>query len=262
MSLVPRTRVARSHAEAYDLWAREFDDPALMANRDAQTTRRKLARVVSGLPLGPDTRVLDVGPGDGELFRQISGRVASCWGVDPSRAAVAKLRQLFPDARNVAFEVGSADAIPFGDGCFDVVVVNSVLQMLPDLAAVESALREMLRVVCAGGLIFVGEMPFRPELSRGVLVHLARKLREFGVRSLARTLAHTYLRPVLRGEPIVLYPAVNLHVTEEEMRMLGLRIGCGVECRRHRELARASLTRNDYWLRASRDGQGRQPARA
>lgn len=262
MSRLPGTRVARSHAEAYDLWAREFDDPALMANRDAQTTRRKLARVVSALPLGPDTRVLDVGPGDGELFRQIASRVATCRGVDPSRAAVEKLRRLFAGARNVAFELGSAGAIPFADGSFDVVVVNSVLQMLPDLAAVESALREMRRVASADGLIFVGEMPFRPELSRGILVHLARKLREFGMRSFARTLAHTYLWPVLRGEPIVLYPAVNLHVPEEEMRMLGLRIGFGVECRRHQELARASLTRNDYWLRAHPDGRERPSARA
>jgi len=247
---MPRRLVARSHAEAYDLWAREFADPALMANRDAETTRRKLARVAAGLPLRPESRVLDIGPGDGALFREIGGRVASCVGVDPSAAAVEKLSRLFADAPNVSFEVGSVEAIPFPDASFDVVVVNSVLQMLPGLAEIERSLGETLRVCRPGGLVFVGELPFRAELTRGILAHLVRKLREFGVRSLARTLVHTYVRPVLRGEPILLYPATNLHVPEEAMHALGARLGATVHCRRHQELARASLTRNDYWLRA------------
>ncbi len=68
---MPRKLVANSHQEAYDLWASEFDDPALMANRDAATTRRKLARVAESLALDPSSRVLDVGPGDGALFRQV-----------------------------------------------------------------------------------------------------------------------------------------------------------------------------------------------
>lgn len=248
MSALPRRIVARSHAEAYDLWAREFRDPALMANRDAETTRRKLARVAAGLPLRADSRVLDVGPGDGALFRLVAGRVAACCGVDPSAAAVRKLDALFADVANVAFTVGSAEAIPLPDASFDVVVANSVLQILPGIAAVERALREMIRVTRAGGLVYVGELPFRAELSRGIGVHLGRKLREFGARGLARNLWHVYVRPVLRGEPVVLYPASNLHVTEEAMRALAAGVGAAVECRRHRELARASTTRNDYWL--------------
>lgn len=249
MSVLPRRLVARSHAEAYDLWARAFADPALMANRDAETTRLKLARVAAGLPLSRTTRVLDVGPGDGALFREIAGRVAACHGVDPSAAAVAKLRRLFDGVEDVSFAVGSAQAIPAPDAAFDVVVVNSVLQMLPDLPAVEQSLAEALRVCRSGGLVYVGELPFRPELSRGVLVHLLRKLNEFGPRALARSLAHTYVRPLLRSEPILQYPAHSLHVPEPVLRAMAARHGVDVACRRHRELARPSRTRNDYWLR-------------
>jgi ubiquinone/menaquinone biosynthesis C-methylase UbiE len=249
VSLVPRKLIARSHAEAYDLWAREFDDPALMANRDAETTRRKLARVAAGLPLRPDSRVLDVGPGDGALFREIAGSVAVCVGIDPSAAAVEKLGRLFAGAPNVRFEIGSAESIPFAEASFDIVVVNSVLQMLPGPDKVEQALGEMLRVCRPHGLVFVGELPFREELSRGILVHLGRKLREFGVRGFARTLLHTYFWPVLRGEPILFYPASNLHVTEKAMHAMAARLGVGIACRRHQELSRPSFTRNDYWLR-------------
>jgi cyclopropane fatty-acyl-phospholipid synthase-like methyltransferase len=61
---MPRKFVARDHREAYDLWATHFDAPALMANRDAETNRRKIENVVRQLPLEQARRVLDVGSGD------------------------------------------------------------------------------------------------------------------------------------------------------------------------------------------------------
>jgi cyclopropane fatty-acyl-phospholipid synthase-like methyltransferase len=51
---------------------------------------RKLARG-GGPPLRAESRVPDVGPGDGALFREIAGRVAACVGVDASAAAGEKL---------------------------------------------------------------------------------------------------------------------------------------------------------------------------
>ena len=106
-----KKRVARDHREAYDLWATHFDDPALMANRDARTTLRKLEKLARQLPLEHGSRVLDVGPGDGALFRIIAARVRRCQGVDPSVNAVAKLNALFRDAPNVEFTVGSAEMV-------------------------------------------------------------------------------------------------------------------------------------------------------
>jgi ubiquinone/menaquinone biosynthesis C-methylase UbiE len=244
-----RKLVARDHQQAYDFWATHFGDPALMANRDAETTRRKLEAVVRGLPLGPESELLDVGPGDGTLFRLVSGRVRRCCGVDPSRSAVDRLQRSFQDAPNVEFAIGSMDSIPHPDASFDVVVINSVLQMLPTVAAVRRSLAELVRVCRPEGLIFVGELPFRSELDRGVLVHLSRKLQEFGARGLLRTLYAVYARPLLQGEPVVVYPASNLHVPAAEFTALCEELGLGVECRRHQELRRPSTTRNDYWLR-------------
>ena len=240
---------AKDHREAYDLWATHFDDPALMANRDAKTTLRKIENLVRQLPLEPGSRVLDVGPGDGALFRVIAGRVGRCLGVDPSVNAVARLNSLFRDAPNVEFAVGSADALPYGDAEFDVVVINSVLHCLPSTADVEKSLGEIVRVCRSGGTVFVGEMPFRSELSRGVLAHMARKLREYGPGTFWRLIYHVYLRPFLRGEGVVLYPASNLHFPEADFRKMCRRFGVSVECRRHQEPRRLSSTRNDYLLR-------------
>jgi ubiquinone/menaquinone biosynthesis C-methylase UbiE len=230
------------------MWAAHFADPALMANRDAETTRRVLERLAQALPLGRTSRLLDVGPGDATLFRLVAHRVASCHGVDPSAHAVSRLRRLCADLPRVGFSVGSAEALPFADRSFDVVVVNSVLHMLPSVADAERGVAEAVRVCRAGGHVWIGELPFRSELSRGVLRHMARKLREFGPRAYARTLYHVYLRPLLRGEPLLLYPAQNLHVPQAAFEGWCERLGVRVTCRRHLECRRPSLTRNDYLL--------------
>jgi ubiquinone/menaquinone biosynthesis C-methylase UbiE len=245
----PRKLVARDHQEAYDLWARYFEDPALMANRDAETTRRKLERLAANLPLEESAHILDVGPGDGTLFRIIAPRVARCCGVDPSHHAVKKLSELFEGTSKVEFAVGSADQIPYPDDEFDVVVINSVLLALPARRDIENSLAELVRVCRPGGVVFVGELPFRSELGRGIWVHQARKLWEFGVGAWLRNAYHVYVRPALRREPLVLYPARNLHVPADEFEFMCRRLGVTVECRRHQELRRISTTRNDYILR-------------
>ena len=59
---------------------------------------------------------------------------------------------------------------------------------------------------------------------------------------------HVYARPVLRGEPALLFPISNLHVPEDDFRAMCAPLGVAVECCRHREPRRPSLTRNDYLL--------------
>ena len=246
---MPRRLVARSHREAYDLLAIHYEDPALMANRDAETTRLKIARLAEQLPLTPEARVLDVGPGDGALFHLIGPRVASCLGVDPSANAVARLTEMFRDVPGVEFAVGASDRIDAPDATFDLVVVNSVLHVLPSVKDVERSLAELVRVCRPGGLLFVGELPFRSELGRGVLAHITRKLWEYGPRAYLRLMYHVYARPVLCGEPALLFPINNLHVPEDEFRAMCVPLDMTAECRRHRELRRPSLTRNDYLLK-------------
>ncbi len=248
---MPRKLVADSYREAYDYWAQHFDDPALMTNRTADLTRFKVANVARALPLEASSRVLDVGPGDGALFRLIAPRVARCCGVDPSQSAVHKLTRLFQDLPNVEFRLGSSDDIPSADGEFDIVVMNSVIMILPSRGVAERTLAELVRACRSGGTIYIGEVPFCEEFEHGVLSQLARRLRDLGASGLAKNLYCTYLRPVLRGGPILLVPAgrgTTLHFPEEEFIAMCRRHGVGVETRRHREPRRPSTSRNDYIL--------------
>ena len=113
---------------------------------------------------------------------------------------------LFRDVPNVEFVVGSAEAIPFQDGEFDIIVINSVLQILPSAEAVERALAELVRVVTPGGLVFVGDLPFRSELSQGLIVHMARKLREYGARGFLRNISGRRMSAPRGAAPPFLYP--------------------------------------------------------
>ncbi len=239
---------ARNHQEAYDLWASHFDDPALMTNRDNRATLKKMTHIAERLPISPDARLLDVGPGDGTLFRLLAPRVARCCGVDPSAAAVAKLESLLQDHENVEFRVGTAAAIPFEDDTFDIVVINSVLHMFETRDHIVEAMRDLARVCKADGAIYVGELPFRSELGKGVLRHLGRKLYEYGFVAFARLMSTIYLKPVLRGEPILTYPMTNLFVPMADFVALSADLGFQVQHWRHREWRRPSLTRNDYLL--------------
>lgn len=219
-----------------------------MANRDAEANRRKLARVADQLPVSGTAHVLDVGPGDGALLRILAPRVATCRGVDPSEAALGRLAGLLADAPNVAFSRGSVLELPFPDDSYDIVAVNSVLHMLSTAEDVRRGLAEALRICRPGGTVWVGELPFRAELSRGIATHMVRKLREYGPVSYSRLLYHVYVRPLLRGEPILLYPARNTHVPRSVFEEWAQELGASVECFRHHELRRPSETRNDYRL--------------
>jgi ubiquinone/menaquinone biosynthesis C-methylase UbiE len=126
--------------------------------RDAEAFYRRL-------PVKPGARLLDVGCGAGQLSL-IAARAGACvtgcdiapnWLVQARRNAAA-------EGLTVVFEEGDAEALPYGDGSFDVVVslIAAMFAPRPELVAAE-----MTRVCRPGGLIamanwtapgFVGQM--------------------------------------------------------------------------------------------------------
>ena len=91
------------------------------------------------------TGLLDVACGPGYVAGAAAARGARVIGLDFSPLMVAEARRRYPD---LEFCEGDAEALPFGVGRFDAVVMNFGLL---HLARPEAAIAEAHRVVASGG---------------------------------------------------------------------------------------------------------------
>ena len=91
--------------------------------------------------------VLDVGCGRGEYLRGLLACTPNAIGIDTAERKLEDCWSQHPELRNRALQV-SADNMPFPSDQFDVVIVNEVLEHVPDQ---DGALREIWRVLKPGG---------------------------------------------------------------------------------------------------------------
>jgi SAM-dependent methyltransferase len=112
-------------------------------------SRRAAVEFIDWLGLSAAGRWLDIGCGTGVLTDTILARSApaAVVGIDSSEGFIAHARRHMQDPR-AKFEVGDAEALPFEDGTFDVVVSGLVLNFVRDQ---EKFVAEMKRVLCSDG---------------------------------------------------------------------------------------------------------------
>ncbi|HEX2171006.1 MAG TPA: methyltransferase domain-containing protein, partial [Dehalococcoidia bacterium] len=111
------------------------------------------ASLVTETSISPGDDLLDVGCGTGIVARTVrerAGPAAKIVGADLDPGVLDVARRVAPD---LAWHVASADALPFADGSFQIVLCQMALQYFPDRPA---ALREMRRVLRSGGRVGVG----------------------------------------------------------------------------------------------------------
>ncbi len=155
-------------------WARLYDllTRALLMRRQGKYVKSILALA----QIQPGESVLDVGCGTGTLA--IAARLNApedsvIHGLDASPAMIERARQKAAQAdANVDFQPGLAEALPFADATFDLVMSSMVMHHLPgDLKA--RAFAEMYRVLKPGGRLLVVdfEPPANP-LVRAFLTQL------------------------------------------------------------------------------------------
>jgi SAM-dependent methyltransferase len=106
-------------------------------------------RVVDAMDASAGTRWLDVGCGTGELAFMAAATGAEVTGCDiaPNLVETAR-RQATERGHRIAFEVGDAEALPFGDAGFDVVTSSIGAIFAPHHEAVAM---ELARVCKPGG---------------------------------------------------------------------------------------------------------------
>jgi SAM-dependent methyltransferase len=103
--------------------------------------------------------VLDVGCGTGSLALALAERGA------PDRVAALDIAAPYiafarprPGAAGIGFAVGDACRLPYADGSFGAALAQLALNFVPDAA---QAVREMRRVVRAGGVVAAAVWDFR-----------------------------------------------------------------------------------------------------
>lgn len=86
-------------------------------------------RAWGGTALVRGKRVLDLGCGDGRFALAIAPVAAKVDGLDPDPGSIAAAKASARRARirNVTFEVGAAQRLPYADGSFDVVILSWTL---------------------------------------------------------------------------------------------------------------------------------------
>jgi ubiquinone/menaquinone biosynthesis C-methylase UbiE len=118
----------------------------VLETRGADPQQQRMREVFLGdLDFVDGARVLDVGCGTGVLTRRLARlpKVGSVVGVDVAPSLLDRARNLCTDS-NIVFQEGDAMALPFPDGSFDLVVLDSTLSHVPDA---EEAVREAARVL-------------------------------------------------------------------------------------------------------------------
>ena len=97
-------------------------------------------------------RALDVGCGEGRMCRKLQARAIPTVGIDPTAALLERARALDPGGD---YRAAGAEALPFADGAFDLVLSCLTLIDIPDF---RQALREMVRVLEPGGTLLIANL--------------------------------------------------------------------------------------------------------
>ena len=181
--------------------------------------RRALVRAAS---LTPDSRVLDLAAGTGDLSLALArqGRPASVLGTDfsPEMLEVAKRKgAAYDGGTDLRFEVQDAQALTLPDSGFDVVTVAFGVRNFPDRAA---NFAEVLRVLKPGGRYLILEFS-RPPLA--VFRWLYHVYLNVGIPLIGGLLTHDRASFVYLNRSIRSFPAQ--HSLAAELRAAGFREG-------------------------------------
>jgi SAM-dependent methyltransferase len=138
--------------EIVETWRSTRRDAVLRDYSDAVNTAllRRWLSLVSGQRV-LKTDLFDEAVGTG-LYPILTSLGASVSGVDISPAAVTAAKRRYPELEATIADVRE---LPHPNEAFDVIVSNSTLDHFASVAEIETALRELHRVLVPGGMLVV-----------------------------------------------------------------------------------------------------------
>jgi ubiquinone/menaquinone biosynthesis C-methylase UbiE len=136
-------RQKRSVMRRYNLTADIYDA------RYCEEQEVKYAAALSGLSLGADSAILDVGCGSGLFFSRITQKALLMVGIDVSRQLLLIAKNRTKAFANVHLVLADADHLPFKPSVFSHVFAFTVLQNMPDPAKTLIEMRLVARADAA-----------------------------------------------------------------------------------------------------------------
>ncbi len=193
----------------------------------------KIERLLGLSPAGPPRRLLEIGTGSGgiaDYFVRQSPAAYDVSACDVVDQRVARSGFRFATVKGVS--------LPYADQSFDVVISNHVIEHVGDRTAQLAHLREIRRVLAAGGVGYLAVpnrwMLVEPHFGLPLLSWLPRPLASAYVRLAGRGL-HYDCRPLTAGQLTSMVaeaqmtavalevPAIRIHGELEGRRGLVLR---------------------------------------
>lgn len=171
------------------------------------------------------SNVLELGTGSAKVWKVNGERVPLGWEItlsDLSEGMLADARKNVAGIpANFSFQQIDAQAIPFAENTFDVVIANQMLYHVPDLAR---AISEIRRVLKPGGRFYAGTngLEHMKELEEFIVIHMATRLfgiftrMERGAEHFALENGEVQIAKHFKNVKLHMPPESYLHVTEAE----------------------------------------------
>ncbi len=167
-----------------------------------------LPRIEPYIKTSSHSRILDLGSGVGSFVVACRRRGLRAFGLEPDRIGQgAKITSIQIARRRLSVSVftnGVGEGLPFADDCFDLVVMNQVIEHVADQSMV---LREATRVVREGGAVYIA--------CPNYLCFYEPHYRIFWLPLLPKILGRIYLR--LRGRSPAMLDQLN-YTTNSRLR--------------------------------------------
>jgi len=109
------------------------------------------------IPVGPDTHLLDIGCGTGDLAAALVARGASVVGYDISSGAIESARARMPEDADVVFDCVNLVDAEVEHGPFDVITSITVLQHIMDDQALDVLIKRLSGALKPGGTVLILE---------------------------------------------------------------------------------------------------------
>lgn len=114
--------------------------------------------IVSNYEIKDGMEVLELGCGTGNFWlgqEDIVSRCKKLYLTDLSEGMLSTAKENLGERDNIGYLIADIQNIPFEDGCFDLVIANSMLYHVPDL---EKALHKVRRVLKENGIFYCATM--------------------------------------------------------------------------------------------------------